>query len=222
MKTYTKILFYSGVYFFALLNAGFADVMAFDMKPLGKMNRIDIQLATGFGSGSVRGTFSEVVGKINFSVREPGNSTGQVLMDARTLRFGYGKVNVDAHDPEWLDSSQFPRVSFSMESLSDFNWLGERMQANANGNLTIKGKSIPISVPVNLRYLRAERRVYDGKNGDILYLTGEFPLSRGEFGINTGTALDTVLDSLTVKIQLMASSDSVRPFLPCRLFGGKP
>ena len=222
LRNFKNILFYAGAYFFALLNAGFADVMAFDMKPLGKMNRIDIQLATGFGSGSVRGTFSQVVGKINFSVREPGNSTGQVLMDARTLRFGYGKVNVDAHDPEWLDSSQFPRVSFSMESLSDFNWLGERMQANANGNLTIKGKSIPLSVPVNLRYLRAERRVYDGKNGDILYLTGEFPLSRGEFGINTGTALDTVLDSLTVKIQLMAGSDAVRPFLPCRLFGGSP
>ena len=222
MKTYKKILIYSGVYFFALLNAGYADVMAFDIKPLGKMNRIDIKLATGFGSGSVKGTFSQVVGKINFSVRDPGNSTGQLLLDARTLRFGYGKVNLDAHDPEWLDSSQFPRVSFSMESLSDFNWLGERMHANANGTLTIKGKSIPISVPVNLRYMRAERRVYDGKNGDILYLTGEFPLSRGEFGMDTGTALDTVLDSITVKIQLMAVSDSVRPFLPCRLFGVRP
>ena len=196
--------------------------MAFEMKPLGKLNRIDIQLATGFGSGSVRGTFSQVVGKINFSVRDPENSTGQLQLDARSLRFGYGKVNLDAHDPEWLDSSQFPRVSFSMESLSDFNWRGERMNANANGALTIKGKSIPISVPVNLRYMRAERRVYDGKNGDILYLTGEFPLSRGEFGMNTGTAWDTVLNSITVKIQLMAGSDSVRPFLPCRLFGGRP
>ena len=196
--------------------------MAFDMKPLGKLNRIDIQLATGFGSGSVRGTFSQVVGKINFSVRDPENSTGQLLLDARTLRFGYGKVNLDAHDPEWLDSSQFPRVSFSMESLSDFNWLGERMHANANGALTIKGKSIPISVPVNLRYLRAERRVYDGKNGDILYLTGEFPLSRGEFGINTGTALDTVLDSLTVKIQLMAGSDSVALSYPAGYLAEDP
>ena len=103
------------------------------------------QVLGGIGE---RNFFYKWLVKINFSVRDPENSTGQPLLDARTLRFGYGKVNLDTHDPEWLDSSQFPRVSFSMESLSDFNWLGERMHANANGALTIKGKSIPISVPI--------------------------------------------------------------------------
>ena len=196
--------------------------MAFDLKPLGKMNRIDIELATGFGSGSVKGTFSKVVGKINFSVREPGNSTGQVLVDARTIRLGYVKVNRDAHDPAWLDSSTFPKISYILENLDNLNWSGDIMQANAKGKLTIKGRSVPISIPINLRYLRAQRRVYDGKEGDILYLTGKFPLSRGQFGINTGTALDSILDSLTVKIQLMASSNAVRPFLPCRSFDGSP
>ena len=53
-------------------------------------------------------------------------------------------------------------------------------------------------------------------------MTGEFPLSRGQFGINTDTALDSVLDSLTVKIQLMAGSDEVMPLPPSRVFSGNP
>lgn len=204
----------------SLLSCGFADQMTFNLHPLGKMNRVDIELSTGFESGRINGSFSQVVGKINFSVREPELSTGQILMDARTLRLGYAKVNRDAHNPEWLSSSKFPKISFILENLVNLSWRGEIMKANANGKLTIKGRSIPISVPIFLRYLREERRIYDGKNGDVLYLTGEFPLSRGQFGINTGTALDSILDSLTVKIQLMAGSDSVRPFLPSRIFGG--
>ena len=196
--------------------------MAFDLKPLGKMNRIDIELSTGFESGRINGSFSQVAGKINFSVREPKLANGQVLLDARTLRLGYAKVNRDAHNPAWLDSSTFPKISYTLENLDNLKWRGEIMQANANGKLTIKGRSMPISVPIYLRYLRANRREYDGRNGDILYLTGQFPLSRGQLGINTGTALDSILDLLTVKIQLVAGSDTVRPFLPCRLFGGRP
>ena len=196
--------------------------MIFDLSPLGKMNRIDIDLATGFGSGTVKGSFSQVAGRLHFSVRQPDQTKGQILMDARTLRFGYGRVHGDAHTQEWLNSRQFPRISFQLENLGNTIWKGDSLRAEAFGKLTIKGISVPISVPVNLKYLRAERRRYDGKFGDLIYLQGEFPLSRGKFGINTGSALDSVLDSLTVKIQLMAGSERIRPFLPSRIFGGAP
>lgn len=205
-----------------VVTRAWADTMVFNLTPLGKMNKIDVLLATGFGSGQVKGRFTQIAGNIKFSVRNPSVSIGDVAMDARTLQFGYGKVNGDAHNPEWLNSSQFPRISFRLEELSNHRWQGEVMKAKASGKLKIKGQLIPISVPVNLRYLRAERRAYDGKSGDVLYVTGEFPLSRGQFGINSGSALDSVLDAITVRIQLMAGSKTIRPFLPCRIFGGRP
>jgi polyisoprenoid-binding protein YceI len=221
-RNFTHWMGIGGLLIGLLVPRGYGEPMTFDLSPLGKMNRIDIDLATGFGSGRVKGSFSQVVGRLHFSVRQPGQTKGQILMDARSLRFGYGKVNGDAHTPEWLNSNEFPRISFKLETLGNTVWRGDSLQANANGKLTIKSTSIPISVPVNLKYLRAERRRYDGKNGDVIYLNGEFPLSRGKFGINTGSALDTVLDSLTVRIQLMAGSDRIRPFLPSRIFGGHP
>lgn len=222
LKSKYTIFTYLIILMSVVIPRGYGDIMTFHLKPLGKLNRVDLQLSTGFGSGIVKGTFSQVVGKINFSLREPAKSTGQILMDARTLRFGYRKINEDTHNPEWMDSSRFPRVSFNLKSINNCSWQGKIMHAKAMGNLNIKEKSIPLSVPVNLRYLRGERKVYDGQDGDIVYVTGEFPLSRGQFGINTGTALDSVLDSLTVKIQLMAGSDGIRPFLPSRVFGGNP
>jgi polyisoprenoid-binding protein YceI len=196
--------------------------VSFDLSPLGKMNKVGIELETGFGSGKVKGRMSQIAGKIKLSVNKPTQSNGEIVMDARSLRFGYGKVDVDAHRAEWLDSSQFPKILFNLESLSNAYWRGEFMHADANGKMLIKGKSIPLTIPVTIKYLRAERRVYDGKSGDILLVKGEFPLSRGAFGINSDTALDTVLDAITVHIQLMGGSKKIRPFLPCRIFGGTP
>lgn len=201
---------------------GLADPMSFDLTPLGKMNKVDVRLATGFGSGAVKGRFSQVKGVINFSVKQPSTTSGQFKMDSRTLRFGYGKINGDAQNSEWLDSSQFPQISFTLERLSNPSWYGDYMKADASGRLRIKKNAVPISVPVFVKYLRAERRAYDGKSGDVLLVQGEFPLSRGQFGINSGSALDSIFDAVTVRIQLMAGSDKVRPFLPCRVFGGHP
>lgn len=201
---------------------GLANPMSFDLSPLGKMNKVDMRLATGFGSGAVKGRFSQVKGVINFSVKQPSTSSGELVMDVRTLRFGYDKINGDAQNPEWLDSSQFPQISFVLERLANSSWSDDYMKADASGRLQIKNNSLPISVPVYVKYLRNERRAYDGKSGDVLLIQGEFSLSRGQLGINAGSALDSVLDAITVRIQLMAGSDKVRPFLPCRVFGGHP
>ena len=223
LKRNFKIWIGIGVLLISLLVfRGYGESVTFNLSPLGKMNRVDIDLATGFGNGRVKGSFSQVVGRLHFSVRQPDQTKGQILLNARTLHFGYGKLNGDAHTPEWLNSSQFPQISFQLTNLGNIYWTGDTMRADAFGNLTIKGTSIPIAVPVHLKYLRAERRRYDGKNGDVIHLNGKFPLSRGKFGINTGSALDSVLDSLTVKIQLMGASDRIRPFLPSRIFRGWP
>lgn len=186
-----------------------------------KMSSVDINLKTNFGSRAIRGNLSDIEGDFYFSFSNPLLSRGQISLDARKLRFGYPKVNVDAHDSEWLNSSKFPKISFILASIDNLSWRDAIMVADVNGNLTIKETSIPVVIPIQVRYLRAERRKYDGENGDILHLTGQFSLSRGQFGINSGSALDSILDSLTVRVQLVAGSQTVRPFLPGRLFASQ-
>ena len=198
------------------------DNSKFDLSPLRESNRIEIKLSTGFASGTVRGQISSITGNLNFSAQRPREMTGQIFMDARTLRFGFNKVDGEVHNPEWLGSSKFPNLSFPLNSLENPEWHGEILGAVVKGNLLIKNRSIPLSAPVFFKYLRKERKKYDGKFGDIIFIKGEFPLSRGKIGINPGVSLNSVMDEITVNIHLMAASSHIRPFLPIRVFGGQP
>ncbi|MEC8043136.1 MAG: YceI family protein [Verrucomicrobiota bacterium] len=193
--------------------------MTFDLAPLGSKSRIEINLSTGFGSGSIRGSIDQVRGKIDMIVETPENMDGAVLLDARKIRFGYGKVDHDAHKVDWLHSTQYPRISFEMNGLDKIRWAGRVLNAEAKGSLTLKGKSSNISLPVSIRYLRAQRRKFDGRSGDILLLNGELLLSRKDFGINPGGMLDSIMDEIRVKVTIYGCSDKIRPFLPSPLFG---
>jgi polyisoprenoid-binding protein YceI len=90
--------------------------------------------------------------------------------------------------------------------------------ANADGALQMKGSSRDISIPVTIKYLRAERRKYDGKRGDILLVVGEIPLNRTDFGISSDDMFDLIKDNISVKVSLVGSSDKCRSLLPSRLF----
>jgi len=66
--------------------------------------------------------------------------------------------------------------------------------------------------------LRGQRRKIDGVHGDLLMLSGQSTVSRSQLGINPGFMMDTVLDKITIKVNLVGGSDKVRPFLPSDLF----
>lgn len=202
-----------------ILNFSHASV-EYDLQPLGNLNKVLVNLEKGeqFGIGQIRGAFGRVQGKIYFDTKNPSKMKGSVTLDARTLRFGYHKVDQDAHQPDWLNTGKFPKISFQLEALSQEYWKDNTLFAKASGNLFLKNTSAPISFPVKVKYLRSKRKKFDGKPGDLLYFQGTLDLSRGSFGINPGSMIDTIKDQLTVDISLVGCSDGKRPLLPSRLF----
>ena len=61
--------------------------------------------------------------------------------------------------------AKFPKISFILASIDNLSWRDEIIVADVNGHLTIKETSIPVVIPIQLRYLRAEkslRIVFDG------------------------------------------------------------
>ena len=54
--------------------------------------------------------------------------------------------------------------------------------------------------------------------GDLLFLKGEFELSRGSIGINPGNMLNVIKDSVHVKISMVGFTKNRRPLLPSKLF----
>src|SRR5210317_168087 len=78
--------------------------MEFDFKPLASLCRVEVNLSTNFGGGTVRGTFGKIIGKINFAPERPQSTNGKISLSSRSLRFNYAKVAFDSHSPDWLNS----------------------------------------------------------------------------------------------------------------------
>lgn len=192
--------------------------MEFDFRPLASLCRVEVNLSTGFGGGSIRGTFGQMVGTLNFHPEFPENTSGKIVLSTRSLRFNHPKVAYEVHTPEWLNSSQYPQISFDLESLKDISWHGKELRSEALGILKIKGVKKSIQIPLSTHYYRKERRKYEGKNGDLLRLEGlvEIPLS--EIGLSSGKLINEVEEEITVRISITGASERVRPFLPSRLF----
>jgi len=190
----------------------------FQFAPLGKSNKVEIGLETGFSGGMVRGTFPRVRGNINLQAEKPEEAKGLFQLDARSLHFGHYKVAGDAHSTEWLNSSAFPAISFTLHGLKKTRWNEKVLLATGYGDLQVKKKKVNFSIPLSIRYLRGQRRKIDGVHGDLLMLSGQSTVSRSQLGINPGFMMDTVLDKITIKVNLVGGSDKVRPFLPSDLF----
>ena len=192
--------------------------MEFDFRPLASLCRVEVNLSTGFGSGSIRGTFGQMVGTLKFHPEFPEKTSGKIVLSTRSLRFNYPKVAYEAHAPEWLNSSQYPQISFDLESLKDISWHGKELRSEALGILKIKGVVKSIQIPLSTHYFRKERRKYEGKNGDLLRLEGLVKIPRSEIGLSPGKLANAVKEEITILISLTGASDRVRPFLPSRLF----
>ena len=195
--------------------------MEFDFRPLASLCRVEVNLSTGFGSGSIRGTFGQMVGTLNFHPEFPEKTNGKIVLSTRSLRFNYPKVAYEAHAPEWLNSSQYPQISFDLESLKNISWHGKELRSEASGILKIKEIEKSIQVLLSTHYFRKERRKYEGKNGDLLRLEGLVEIPRSELGLSSGKLINAVEEEITIYISLTGASDRVRPFLPSRLFSGQ-
>jgi polyisoprenoid-binding protein YceI len=193
--------------------------MEFDFQPLSSLCRVEVNLSTGFGSGSIKGTFGQMSGQISFFPEFPQRTSGKLHLNSRSLRFGYPGIGYDAHVPEWLFSSRYPKISFALEKLQNHEWHGKELKAEALGVLQIKGIEKTIKIPLSMHYFRKERRKYEGKVGDLIRLQGMLVLSRSQFGLSPGSLMDLVKEEISIRISITGASDKVRPFLPSRLFG---
>ena len=189
-----------------------------DFDVLKNNNSVEIILKTSFGSGTVRGRFSQIYGKLDFSFSNPKTTSGQFLLDARTLRFGYEKVNRDVHREEWLDTNTFPKIIYKISKLTKPEWSGSKLSANAEGQLKIHNKTSSLQIPLTLGYLRSERIKYDGTKGDVLFVKGETLLNLKNLGIKNVKMIDATFEEIRIKFLIILGSKGVRPFLPSQIF----
>lgn len=136
----------------------------------------------------VDGDFTRVNGSIVFDAANPQAATARIDIDTASFDLGMDDYNAEVRKKEWFDSATHPRASFVSTA---FKPLGaDRYQAS--GKLSIKGRSVDISVPVTVRR-EAAATVFEGS----------LPVSRQQFGIGDPGWNEVVEDLVTVKFRIV-------------------
>ncbi|MEX3555384.1 MAG: YceI family protein [Burkholderia gladioli] len=138
------------------------------------------------------GSFKKFSADVKFDPAKAAQGSAQVNIDIASFDLGDKMYNDQVAGKEWFDAKTYPQASFVSTSIAPAG--GNKH--NVAGKLTIKGKTVPVTVPVTVTESGGQR-VFDGV----------LPIKRSTFEIGTGEWKDTsiVADVVQIKFHLVAA-----------------
>lgn len=137
---------------------------------------------------TVSGSFADWSADIAFADDPSQEVNGAVRVEVVIASLSLGTVTGQAMGADFFDAASHPRALFAAEIL--------RAETGfvADGTLTIKGNSVPVTLPFDLVV-----------TGDTAEMTGELALDRRDFGIGAGVTEEGTLGfGVTVSVTLTA------------------
>ena len=148
-------------------------------------------VVTQFGS-EVEGSFADWTAAISFDADAQSGKAGEVTTTVSVPSLALGSVTDQAMGADFFNAESFPTAVFQADiNLTDAGYV-------ADGTLTIKDQSIPISLPFDLTL-----------DGDTARMSGSTTLDRRAFGIGQSvTDAATLAFEVAVNIALVATQQS--------------
>ena len=131
----------------------------------------------------VDGEFEDYTVEVDGDPNKPESARIRVTIDAGSIDTKNKKRDDHLRSPDFLDAKSHPKITFTSTSIRK-----RGNQLVMNGNLTIRGKTKPVSIPLS---------VVSGKNGagkDVTTYKGKLTIDRNDFGVGA--------DSVAAKISL--------------------
>ncbi len=141
----------------------------------------------------VTGEFKSFSGEINFDAEQLSNSNVTIVIDTASIKTSYADIAKTLISQEWFDAKTFPKATFKATS---FSKTGEN-NFQANGTLTIRDKSSPVTLKFELQPVSKSTSV----------AKGETTIQRSTFGIGRGewASTDNVKDEVKINVTLTAT-----------------
>jgi polyisoprenoid-binding protein YceI len=131
--------------------------------------------------------FNLFSGTIGYDAAKSMITSATVIIDTNSLDIGDDSNNAEVRKVAWLDSAHYPQAMFRSTAIK----AGAAGHYEATGELTIKGKSQIVTVPISAH------RVGDGTTFD-----GSLEVSRKAFGIGDPSWNDVLEDKVQVRFHL--------------------
>ena len=143
----------------------------------------------------VKGRFSELEGVIVLDEGDIRRSSVTATIKARSIDTGSKRRNAHLQSADFFDVEKYPDIEFKSTRIERGR---DRDSLDVDGNLTIKGKSMPIALAVN------EMDRSRSPNGEeFIYYSATTELDRFAFGINHAPGI--VGRRLKVMVNVQAS-----------------
>jgi len=139
-----------------------------------------------------QGTLTPYTARINFDPADLANSSVHIEIDPASATTGDPQRDAALPATEWFDVADFPKAVFDATSIQTTG----TNAFNADGKLTIRGVTLPFSLPFTLEI-----------DGATAHATGHAQLIRTDFGVGQGpwTSGDFVALKVDVNIDLVAT-----------------
>jgi len=191
-----------GLAVFMLATRAVAEPAEFDFKDPKGVNSMAFTLDsllepfTGVASG--------ITGKVKFDPANPQATTGTISVETKSLYLDNKGMKETMHGPDWLDAQKNPKIEFTVKKVSEAKKLGEDVfEMTVVGDMTCKGVTKEITVPVKATYLPGKLSERSGKmNGDLLVLRANFNLKRKDFGIKPDMGDKVVAEDIQVRVSI--------------------
>lgn len=186
-----------------VLLAGFASrraaLVQYDIKDPKGANGFSFSMVDGLEP--IHGHGNDVSGSIMLDLEHPEKSKGKVVIGIKALKLT-SDVMTNNMMGEWcLDAEKHPTATFEVTSGKVKKAKDGEYEGTATGNLTLKGITKVVSVPVTARLVKGGvKERFGDKDGDLLMFNTKFSFNRFDFEI--GKAVKETLLSNKVEVSL--------------------
>lgn len=153
------------------------------------------RLAFGYKQMNVplEGTFAKFNVTARFDPAKPDQGQAKIDIDLASINTGNSDADEEVLGKLWFDTKQYPLARFEASRIKALG--GERYQAQ--GKLTIKGKSRDVSAPFTVK-----------AQGNNATFDGALTIKRLDYDIGTGLWADlgTVANEVEIRFHFVASS----------------
>lgn len=136
--------------------------------------------------------FTQFTGNIDYDVANAAAAKAQIALQVSSFDIGDAEYNKEVQKKEWFNAAQFPQATFITSTIKPM--ASNKLQAQ--GKLTIKGKTLDVTVPIEVK-----------QNGSTQTFSGTLPIKRLYFNIGEGEWKDTEMlaDEVIVKFNIVTN-----------------
>jgi len=140
---------------------------------------------------SVEGRFRKWKASVDWRPDDLAHSKADFEIDLASIDLASEESESEVRRPGWFDTAKFPRASFRSSAMKDLG--GGRYEIA--GNLTLKGTTKSVVIPVQLRRDAAGNSVAEG----------QFAVKRLQFNVGDGPWADpsVVADDVLVRVRMV-------------------